>query len=122
MIVMLTSILDRRVDDGETLLVLLEGHAGDAEHAAQFVVRYLHRAWRRCRTWRRLREGCRSRSMEGDVSFDFLHDLMDVAVEHGHRAEALEVAKRPRAVFRTPTPLRIDGPQWNVCEDDDRLR
>jgi hypothetical protein len=28
------SVLDRRVDDGETLLILPEGDAGDSEHAA----------------------------------------------------------------------------------------
>jgi len=27
--------------------------------------------------------------MERHVTFDLLHDLMDMAVEHGHRAEAL---------------------------------
>src|SRR5262245_564392 len=119
---MLASVLDRRVDDGETLLILLEVHAGDAEHAPQFVVRDLHRAGRRCRAWRRLWEGRRARGMEGDVAFHFLHDLMDVAIEHGHRTKALEVAKRPRSVFRAPSPVGIDSPQWNVCEDDDRLR
>src|SRR5262245_60039388 len=122
MIVMLTSVLDRRVDDGETLLVLLEGHAGDAEHAAQFVVRDCHRARRRRRAWRVLREGSRARGMEGDVALDLLHDLVDMAVKYRHRAETLEVAKRPRAVFRTPSPLRVHRPQRNVREDHDRLR
>src|ERR1035441_2563484 len=38
--VMGRSALQRRVDDGEPLLALLEGHAGGAEHAAQLVVRH----------------------------------------------------------------------------------
>src|SRR6185312_3596883 len=41
--------LQRRIDNGEPLLVLLEGDACYAEHAAQLVVRHLHRAGRgRC--------------------------------------------------------------------------
>ena len=51
---------------------------------------------RRRSTGRRLREGGRARGMEGDVAFNLLHHLVDVAVEHGHRAETLQVAERLR--------------------------
>src|SRR5580704_2796678 len=47
---------------------------------------------------------------------------MDVAVEHGHRAELLEIGQCLRAVFRAPAPFRIDRPQWDVSEDHDRRR
>ena len=60
--------------------------------------------------------------MERDVAFDLLHELVDVAVENGHRAEALEIAERDGSVVRTPAPARIDRPQGDVGEDDDRRR
>src|SRR4029079_3137398 len=60
--------------------------------------------------------------MEGQVALHLLHDLVDVPVEHGGRAEALQVTERAGTVFRTPSPLRIDGPERNMREDDDRLR
>ena len=69
---------------------------------------------------RRLRERRRARGVEGDVALDLLHDLVDVAVEHGHRAEPLQVGERLRAVVRAPAPLRIDGPQRDVGEHHDR--
>ena len=47
---------------------------------------------------------------------------MDVAVEHGDRAEFFQVAQRLRAVLRAPAPVRIDGPKRNVRKHDDRLR
>ena len=60
--------------------------------------------------------------MERDVAFDLLHHLMDVAVEHGHRTEALEHVECTRAVFSAPTPGRIDRPQRDVREQHDRRR
>src|SRR4029077_18610827 len=47
---------------------------------------------------------------------------MNVAVEHGDRAEFLQVAQCLRAVLRAPAPIRIDGPERNMGEHDDRLR
>ena len=38
----------------------------------------------------------------------FLQDLVDVPVEHGDRAEALETGKRLRAVLGAPAPLGVD--------------
>src|SRR5262249_42920243 len=116
------SPLQRLVDDGEPLLSAFEDDVGDAENRAQLVVGDLHRARRGCRTRRWLREGGRHGGVEGDVALDLLHDLVDVTVEHRHRAEALEIVERTRRVFRAPPPGRIDRPQRNVREDDDRGR
>src|SRR5215469_16865135 len=84
-----TLALQRRVDDGETLLVLLEGDIGDAEHFTQLIVRHLHRTRRGRAAGRRLWERRRTRRMERYIAFDLLNDLVDVAVEHRHRAELL---------------------------------
>src|SRR5450631_3298259 len=96
--------LQRRVDDGEALLAGLEVDAGDPEHAAKLVVGDLHRPGRGRRTRRRLRERSRARGVEGDVALDLLHHLVDVAVEHRHRAKALEVIERTGAVLGAPAP------------------
>src|SRR5437660_12013815 len=42
-----------------------------------------------------------------------------MTVQHRHRAELLQVRQRLSAIFRAPTPLRIDGPKRNVCEYHD---
>ena len=60
--------------------------------------------------------------MEGDVTLDLLHHLVDVAVQHGHRAEALEVFERAAAVLGAPAPFRIYRPQRDVGEQHDRGR
>ncbi len=82
----------------------------------------LHRSWRGRGARRRLRKRGRAGGVEGDVAFHFLHDLVDMAVEHGHRAEALEIRQRLGPVVGAPAPIRIDGPQRNVGEHDDRRR
>src|SRR5215467_11273621 len=114
------SPLQRLVDDGEPLLSAFEDDVGDAENRAQLVVGDFHRSRRGRRTRRWLREGGRHGGVKGDVAFDLLHDLVDVTVEHRDRAEALEVIERARRVFGAPPPGRIDRPQRNVREDDDR--
>src|SRR5262249_25234297 len=86
----------RRVDDGELLVALLEVDAGNAEHAAKLGVFDLHRAGRGGGARRRLRERGRAGGVEGNAALDLLHDLVDVAVEHGHRAEALDELERTR--------------------------
>src|SRR4051794_21016708 len=58
--------------------------------------------------------------MEGDVAFDLLQHLVDMAVKDRHGAEPLQAIERLRAVLRCPAPLRIDGPKRDVREDDDR--
>src|SRR5215472_18674490 len=45
---------------------------------------------------------------------------MDVAVEHGDRAEPLQKFDGARAIVGAPAPLLIDGPQRNVGEYHDR--
>src|SRR5215467_10562588 len=60
--------------------------------------------------------------MKGDLALDLLHDLVDVAVEDGHRPKALEVVERARGIVRAPSPLRIDAPERDVCEDDNWRR
>src|SRR6185503_13073445 len=114
--------LQRRVDNGEPLFVLLEGDARYAEHAAQLVVRHLHRAGRGRRSRRRLWKRGRARGVEGDVALDLLHHLVDVAVEHGDRAELLQVTESARAVLGAPAPARIDRPERDMGEHHDRLR
>src|SRR5262249_43381006 len=114
--------LQRLVNDGEPLLSTLERDVGNAENRAQLVVGDFHRSRRGRRTRRWLRERGRHGGVKGDVALDLLHDLVDVTVEHRHRTEALEVVESARRVFRAPSPGRIDRPQRNVREDDDRGR
>src|SRR3954468_8851725 len=77
------SALQRGVDDSETLVAAFERHAGDAEHRAELVFGYLHRSGRRRGSRRRLRKRGRACGVKGDIAFDLLHHLMDMAVEHG---------------------------------------
>src|SRR3954453_368655 len=102
--------LQRRVDDRKPLIARLEVDAGDADQAAKPVVGDLHWAGRGRSARCGLREGGGARGVEGDVAFDLLHHLMDMAVEHGHRAKAFEILQRAGAVFGTPTPGRIHRP------------
>ena len=69
---------------------------------------------------RRLREGGRTRGVEGDIALDLLHHLVDVAVEHGDRAELLQHPERLLGILRAPSPIGIDRPERNMGEDDDR--
>src|SRR5450759_1362635 len=114
------SALQRGVDDGEALLAGLEVDAGDAEQRAKLVVGDLHRPGRGGGARRRLRERGRARGVEGDVALDLLHHLVDVAVQHRHRAKTLEVIQRAGAVLGAPAPLRIHRPQWDMGEHHDR--
>src|SRR5664280_797800 len=47
---------------------------------------------------------------------------MDMTVEHGHRAEALHITERARAILGAPAPGRIDRPQRDMREHHDRRR
>ena len=69
---------------------------------------------------RRLREGGRPRGVERDVALHLLDDLVDVAVEHRHRAKALQQRQglQPSSV---PQPHSgVDRPQRDMGENDDR--
>ena len=61
------------------------------------------------------------RGVKRDVAFDLLHHLMDMAVEHRHRAEAFDEIERLGAVVGSPAPLLVDGPERNMGEHHDRL-
>src|SRR5258708_4286820 len=69
---------------------------------------------------RGLREGGRASGVEGDVAFDLLHRLMNVAVQYGDGAERLEQRESARRVVRAPAPLRVNRPERDVREDHDR--
>jgi hypothetical protein len=111
-----------RVWDASRCCPRLKVTSVNAEKGAQLVVGDFHRSRRRCRTRRWLRERGRQGGVKGDVDLNLLHDLVDVAVEHRHRTEALEMVERARRVFGAPAPGWIDAPQRNVREDDDRGR
>src|SRR5487761_917869 len=108
---------ERRI--GPSKGVALDRDLAHAEHAAQLLRRHLERTWSGALAGRRLRERRRQGRLERDVTFDFLHDLMDVAVEHGDRTEALEIDERLVAVVSSPTPLWIKRPHRHVRHDDE---
>ena len=58
--------------------------------------------------------------VEGHVALHLLHHLVNVPVEHGDRAEALQNRESLRTVLGAPAPFGVDGPQRNVREDDNR--
>src|SRR5258708_23712596 len=98
----------------------IEGDVSKTENRARLVVGGLEGGWRRRRARRGLREGGRQGGVERDVAFDLLHDLVNVAVEHRHRSEALEIAKRARGAFGPPAPRGLDGPERTVRAAADR--
>src|SRR5579863_10364133 len=75
---MVASGSERRIGPGET--AAFDRDLAHAEDAAQLLGRHLERTRTRSVAGRRLRERGRQRGLERDVAFDFLHDLMDVAV------------------------------------------
>src|SRR4029077_6846704 len=60
------------------------------------------------------------RGMERNLTFDLLHDLVNMAVQHGHGTETLDVRQSLFAVVGSPAPIRIGGPQWNMFKEHDR--
>ena len=113
---------ERRVGDGEQLVAGAHLDACDPEQRAELLGRHRHRSGRWRIPGRGLREGGRSRGMEGHVAFDLLHDLVDVPIEHRDRAEALQEAERLQAIVRAPAPVGVDRPERDMGEDDDRRR
>ena len=53
-------------------------------------------------------------------AFDLLHRLMDMAVEHRHRAETPDQAERLRCIIGSPAPGLRDCPQRDVGKQHDR--
>jgi hypothetical protein len=67
--------------------------------------------------------GMRSTSRYGThIALHLLHHLVNVPVQHRHRAEALQIGQRLRRIRRAPAPLRIHHPQRNMRKDHDRRR
>jgi uncharacterized protein (DUF1800 family) len=60
--------------------------------------------------------------MKGDGALDLLHELVDVAVQNGHRTEPFQQTERLFGILGTPAPSRIDRPQGYMGKDDDRRR
>ena len=58
--------------------------------------------------------------MDRNLPFDFLHDLVNMAVSHGHGTEALHQRQGLLAIVGPPTPIAIDSPKRNVREDHNR--
>src|SRR6266700_8415374 len=90
---------------------------GYPQQAAQLLRRNFHWAGPGRRSWMRLRKRCGTSSVESHVAFDFLHGLVNVAVEHRDRAKLLQIRKRLGTVLRTPAPVLINRPQRNVGKD-----
>src|ERR1700685_470842 len=91
--------------------MLDDRYARIAKPAGQFIRGHSER----CRTGtlagRRLRIRGGARRVEGDVAFDFLNDLMDMAVQNGDRAKTAQLTHERVRVARTPAPGFIDRPQ-----------
>src|SRR2546422_9571213 len=85
----------------------------------QLVRGHLQRPWRgrRTRCWLWVRRGhCR---VKGDMAFDLLQNLVDVAIEHRDRAEAFQHAQRLLTILGDPSPGGVYGPQGDVGEHDE---
>jgi len=111
---------ERLVDDGERLVALHHGDGGQPKLGAELVCRDKHRPGRRRTTRGRLRKCRRQCRVEGHVAFDLLGQLMDMAVQHGDRAEPLEQVERLRAVLGTPAPFLVDDLERDMRKHDDR--
>src|SRR5580704_4023746 len=86
-------LLQRRVDDCEMARSRDEPDVGDTEDTLQLACGNNHGTGVRGVAGRGLRKGGGCCGVEGDVSFDLLYGLVDVAVEDGDRAEALEIGE-----------------------------
>src|SRR5271169_3962869 len=92
----------------------------DPQHALQLIGWNFHGAWRRRGSRCRLRERSGQSRVERDVAFHLLHDLMDMPIQDGNRAEALQVSEGLLAVVGAPTPFGINRPERDVREHDHR--
>src|ERR1700730_10163362 len=93
-----------------------------SKQSAQLFGWHQHRSGGSGGSWRGLRESGGHRGMESHTAFHFLHQLMDMAIEHGDRAEPFEQGERLGRILRAPAPFRINRPERNMREDDDRRR
>src|SRR5580698_11382570 len=95
-------------------------HLGNSKYAAQFLGRHLHRAGRRCSAWGWLRESRRHRGVKGRIALHLLHDLVDMPVQYRHGTESLKKGEGLFTVRCSPTPVRINSPQRNMCKEHNR--
>ena len=58
--------------------------------------------------------------MERNLTFDLLHDLVNMAVQYRYGTETLDIRQGLFTVIGSPTPIGIDGPQWNVRIEHNR--
>src|SRR5882724_1680536 len=106
------------IDEGERRLAFHIVDLAHAEHRAQAVGRHLEWTRRGRRPRGRLRISGGPGRVEGHVALDLLEHLVDMAVEHRHRAEAAQAPQRFGAIRRAPAPAGVDGPERNMSEDD----
>src|SRR6516225_2198683 len=93
--------------------------AGNANGALKLASGNGHGPGIRRRSGGGLREsGCHG-CVKCQVAFDLLHDLVNVAIQHRHRAEALEQRQGRSTVVSAPTPFLVDHPERNMSEDND---
>src|ERR1700733_2734821 len=107
------------IDDGERRFRRYQTDPSGAQELLQIASRHHHRTRTLGDARHALRERGGAGGMEGDMALDFLHDLMDVAVQHGDGAEALQVAQRLSTVLRTPAPILISDPKGHMREQHD---
>src|ERR1700704_367969 len=98
--------------------MLSDRHAGDAERLGKLIAGNLERSgpWSIARAW--LWKRHRARGVERDVALNLLHDLMNVAIQHGHRTEAFEITHCLIGITRAPAPCFVNRPQRHMREDD----
>ncbi len=106
----------RCIDDhGQRAVDVGEIHIRHAQITTQFSGIDFHRPRFRGLSGLRLRE-CRGPGrVKHHPALHFFHRLMNVAVEHGDRAEPLQKSQRLGRVVRPPTPLRIDRNHSGMC-------
>src|SRR5438552_12760479 len=95
-------------------------HVSDSEQTAQLLGRHLHWAWSISFARRRLDKCRRESGMEGHISFDLLHGLVNVPVQHRDGSKSLQIRESLRAVVGAPSPLRINCPERDMSKDNNR--
>ena len=69
-----------------------------------------------------LRKGGRTGRVKTHIAFHLLEDLVNVTIEDGDLAEALDKVEGAQTVFGSPTPVGIDNPERHMREENDRRR
>ena len=85
-------------------------HVRDPEIIAQLPRIHFHRARLRRLARLRLRKRRGHRRMKRNMPLHFLHRLMNVPIQHRHRAKALQITERLSTLAGAPPPLRINRP------------